>query len=89
MRGIQDSEFVNSRVEGRRIRVSDILFTLLDENPNEQFNDWSIKQYKLYAAIQHYWQNKDEFGDWLEGEREEYDAPTTDELDGAIEQWDG
>jgi len=89
MRGIQDSEFVNPRVEGRRIRVSHILFTLLQDNSNEQFNDWSLEQYKVYAAIQHYWQNKEELGEWLEGEREEYDAPTVDEIDDAIRAWSG
>jgi hypothetical protein len=89
MRGIQDSEFVNSRVEGRCVRVSDILFTLLHDNPNEQLNYWNLEQYKVFAAIQHYWVNKEEFADWLEEERDEYDAPTTDEIDDAIRAWSG
>lgn len=89
MRGIQNPDFVNPRIEGSRIRVSNILYALEMDSPEDQFEEWDIEQYKIYAAIQHYWVNKEEFAEWLDGEREEYDAPTTDELDDAIEQWDG
>jgi len=89
MRGIEDSEFINPRVEGRRIRVSDILFTLLQDNPNEQFEEWSLEEHEVYAAIQHYWTNKEDYRDWLEQEREEYDASTVEEIDDAIESWSG
>ena len=61
MRGVEESEQPNPRLEEQRIRVSDILYALRDENPTEQFETWGIEQYKVFGAIQYYWQNKDEF----------------------------
>jgi hypothetical protein len=65
MRGIQNPEFINPRVEDSRIRVSNILYALEMDSPEEQLEEW------------------------LEDERQEYDAPTVDDLDDAIEEWSG
>jgi uncharacterized protein (DUF433 family) len=89
MRGIQNPDIVNPRIEGSRIRVSNILFALQMDSPVEQFERWGLEEYQVYAAIQHYWMNKDNYSDWLEEKREEYDATTVDELDDAIESWSG
>ena len=56
MRGIEDTEQPNPRLENRRIRVSDILYALMEDNPNEQFEVWNIEQHKVFGAIQYYWQ---------------------------------
>ncbi len=87
MRGIKDTDFPNPRLEDRRIRVSDILYTLLDDDPNEQFEFWDLEQYKVFGAIQYYWQNKSEFVEWQD--EEEYETPSLEEIDDAIRAWDG
>lgn len=89
MRGVEDIDFPNPRLQGRRIRVFDVLSALMGENPNEQFEFWDLEQHKVFGAIQYYWQNKDEFREWLECEREEYEAPSIDEIDDAIRTWEG
>lgn len=89
VRGIEDTDFPNPRLQGRRINIFDILTALFNEDPNEQFEYWNLEQYKVFAAIQYYHQNKEEFEKWLERERVEYDAPTTDEIDDAVEEWSG
>lgn len=74
MRGIEDSEYPNPRLEGIRVTVLDVLTALTTDDPNEQFEQWGVEQYKVFGAIQYYWQNKGEFEECY---------------DDAIRAWDG
>lgn len=82
MDGISDKpRHDDPRIEGRRIRVSDILYSLSKDEPLEQLYFWEIQEYKVDAAVDYYQENRE----WYE--QSDGDIYNVSMLDESVESW--
>lgn len=85
MKELEDAPRDDPRIQGRRIRVSDILYSFYredDTDPLDQLYYWEIEQEKVENAVEYYRENRDYY---READDKVYDVSM---LDKAVEVWE-
>lgn len=85
MKDLEDAPRDDPRIEGHRIRVSNILYGLIrddDEDPLKQLRFWEIEQEKIENAVNYYRNNREYYE---RGDDKVYDV---DMLDEGVEIWE-
>lgn len=85
MKDLESATRDDPRIKGRRIRVSDILYSFYwedDTDPLDQLRFWEIEQEQVENAVEYYRKNRDYYE---QADEKVYDVEILDE---AAEVWE-